>query len=81
MDEKKNRFITLVQTGLILHHLKINPQPASAYWAMDQMNDAFDVVERIPGGVSAGEAAEFFLRGAVGDKEQRAALPSWLRGE
>jgi hypothetical protein len=81
MDEKTHRFITLVQTGLILHHVKSTPQPASAYWAMDQLNDAYDVAGRIPNDVSAGEAAEFFLQGAVGDKEQRAALPAWLAHE
>jgi hypothetical protein len=78
MDDKKSRFITMVQTGLILHYVKSNPQPASAYWAMDQMNDAYDVAARIPEGVSAAEAAEFFLRGTIGDKDQRADLPAWL---
>jgi len=78
MDDKKDRFITLVQTGLILHYVKSNPQPASAYWAMDQMNDAYDVAGRIPNEVSAAEAAEFFLRGTVGDKDQRSDLPGWL---
>jgi hypothetical protein len=78
MEDKKKRFITLVQTGLILHYVKSPPQAASAYWAMDQMNDAYDVAARIPNEVSAAEAAEFFLRGTIGDKEQRAALPPWL---
>jgi hypothetical protein len=78
MEDKTNRFITLVQTGLILHHMKSSPQPASAYWAMDQLNDAYDVAKRIPNEISAAEAAEFFLHGAVGDKEQQAALPGWL---
>jgi hypothetical protein len=81
MDDKKNRFITLVQTGLILHYVKSSPQPASEYWAMDQMNDAYEVAARIPNEVSAAEAAEFFLRGTIGDKDQRADLPAWLLHE
>jgi hypothetical protein len=71
MDDKAHQFITLVQTGLILHHMKSSPQPASAYWAMDQLNDAYEVVGRIPNDVSAAE----------GDKEQRAGLPAWLSRE
>jgi len=61
---KRERFITMVQTGLVVHYIKKandNNTLGCHEGAIDHLELAYQVADNIPTNVSAAEAAKKFL--------------------
>jgi hypothetical protein len=80
--DKKLQFITMVQTGLLVHYIKKAGEKAPGYreWAIDHLEEAYRIAHIIPGDVSPANAAKAFLNLVLMDitPEERKHLPDWL---
>jgi hypothetical protein len=80
--EKKAQFITMVQTGLLVHYIKKAGDKAPGYreWAIDHLEEAYRVADIIPFHVTPADAAKAFLNLVLMDitPEERKHLPEWL---
>lgn len=80
--DKKSQFITMVQTGLLVHYIKKASDNAPGYreWAIDHLEEAYRTADIIPADVSPADAAKAFLNLVLMDvaPEERKHLPDWL---
>ena len=61
---KRERFITMVQAGLLVHYIKKandNNTPGCHEGSIDHLELAYQVADNMPTNVSAAEAAKSFL--------------------
>jgi hypothetical protein len=78
--DKKQQFITEVQTGLILRYLGDGKSGHKAMWhALINLDDAFYAAERIPSNMTAHKAACEFLEFIFKDsKDPEPTYASWF---
>jgi hypothetical protein len=79
--DKKQQFITEVQTGVIIRCImdKSEPGKGAMYSALVHMDSAFLVADQIPKDMTANEAAVIFLAFRFDDsKEPGYKMPDWL---